>query len=78
MWHFFSTTAIASTQNGVFIVAGFRSAAISTLPPLKHIYGDSFMSHHYRTPQKTIPIAAVPKKRRNRPYVQWQSQKMPQ
>ena len=66
-WHynshiaaFFTIVAIASMQNGVFIAAGFRSAAISTLPPLKHIYGGSFMFHHYRTLQKTIAVAAVP------------------
>ena len=35
---FFFATAIASAQNDVFIVAGFRSAAILTLPLLKHIY----------------------------------------
>ena len=35
------------------------------------------MSHHCRTLQKSIPVAAV-KKRHNRPYVQQRSQKMPQ
>ena len=61
----FSTAAIVSTQNDIFIVASFWSATISKLPPLKLIYCSSFMSYHCRTPQKTIPIAAVPKKRRN-------------
>ena len=61
LWQFFSIAAIASVQNDVFIATGFRSAAISTLSPLKHIYGSGFMSRHYRMSQKTIPIVAVPK-----------------
>ena len=48
-------------QNGVFIAAGFKSVAISTLLSLKHIYDGGFMSSCYRMSQKTIPIAAVPK-----------------
>ena len=35
--------------------------AISTLSPLKLIYGGDFLSRHCRTLQKTIPIAAIPK-----------------
>ena len=58
---FFSTAAIVSAQNDVFLMAGFRSADISTLPPLKHIYCGGFMSCHCRMPQNTISIAVVPK-----------------
>ena len=48
-------------QDDVFIAVGFKSTAISMLLPLKHIYGGSFMSRRYMTPQKSIPIAAAPK-----------------
>ena len=58
---FFSTTAIAFVQDDVFIAVGFKSTTISMLLPLKHIYGGGFMSRCYMTPQKSIPIAAVPK-----------------
>ena len=69
-------------QDDVFIATGFRSTAISTLPPLKHIYGGGFMSYRCMTLQKIIPIVAVPKnaaidpmysdgpkKRRNRRHI---------
>ena len=74
--------AIVSAQNDVFITVDYRSAAISKLPPLKHIYWGGFMSHHCRTLQKTIPIVTVlknaaidpmyssrPKKSRNRWHI---------
>ena len=58
---FFSTVAIVSTQNDVFIAVGLKSAIISKLPPLKHIYCSGFMFRRCRTPQKTIPIVIDPK-----------------
>ena len=61
LWRFLSIAAIASAQDDVFIVAGFRSATISMLSLLKHIYGGGFVSRRSRMSQKTIPIAAVPK-----------------
>ena len=57
----FYTTVIVSVQNDIFIVAGFWSAAISKLTPLKHIYCVGFMSRHCRTSQKTRATAVVPK-----------------
>ena len=61
LWRFLSITAIASAQDDVFIATGFKSATISMLSLLKHIYGGGFMSRRSRMSQKTIPIAAVPK-----------------
>ena len=58
---FFSTAAIVSTENDIFIAAGSCPTAISKLPPLKHIYCIGFMSCHYRMMQKTIPIVTVQK-----------------
>ena len=79
---FSSTVAVVPAQNDVFIAVAYRSAAISKLPLLKHIYWGGFMSHHCRTLQKTIPIATVlknaaidptysdsPKKGRNRWHI---------
>ena len=48
-------------QKGSLLRRGFWSASIALLPPLKQVYCGSFMSHHCRTPQKTLPIAAVTK-----------------
>ena len=61
LWWFLSIAAIASAQDDVFIVAGFKSATMSMLSLLRHIYGGCFMSRRSRMLQKTIPIAAVPK-----------------
>ena len=61
LWWFLSIAAIASAQDDVFIVAGFKSATMSMLSLLRHIYGGCFMSRRSRMLQKTIPTAAVPK-----------------
>ena len=61
LWQFLSIATISYAQDDVFIAAGFRSATISMLSLLKHIYGGCFMSRRSRMLQKTIPIAAVPK-----------------
>ena len=61
LWRFLSIAAIEFVQDDVFIAAGFRSATISMLSLLKHIYGNGFMSRRSRMLRKTIPIAAVPK-----------------
>ena len=69
-------------QKGSLLRRGFWSAAIALLLPLKQVYCGSFMSRRCRTPQKTLPIAAVtknaaidlmynggPKTRRNRRHI---------
>lgn len=53
------TTAKVFAQNDIFIEAGFWSASIFKLMPLKHIYCSSSMSHCCRTPQKTRATATV-------------------
>ena len=55
----FYIAAILYVRNDIFIAAGFWSATISKLTPLKHIYCGGSMSRHCRTPQKTRAIATV-------------------
>ena len=52
---------IVSVENDMFIAVGFWSAAMSIYTPLIHTYCSGLLSCHNRTPQKTIPIAAVTK-----------------
>ena len=72
---FFSTATIVSTQNDIFIVAGFWSTAISNLPMLKlyiaavlcpAVVGCRkrlYLQRRYqKMPQQTLCIAAIPKK----------------